>query len=165
FSDRRYSEAEPLLARAASAMPKDFNSWYVLGLARQRLEKREAALRAWRSALQIQPKNVKLMQVMVVEFSQGRYYLEAAGLASRALELKSDDANLYFLAIKAYQDARDYGKALEVARRALERFPQSARANFEVAFHLQKLGQVPQSLDYLKKAMAADPDYEEPFFY
>jgi tetratricopeptide (TPR) repeat protein len=74
---------EPLLARATAAMPQDFNSWYLLGLVRQRLERREDALRAWRSALQIQPNNLKLMQVMAVEFSQGRYFLEAADIATQ----------------------------------------------------------------------------------
>ncbi|PYV08656.1 MAG: hypothetical protein DMG07_25190, partial [Acidobacteria bacterium] len=67
--------------------------------------------------------------------------------------------------IKAAQDAGDEGAALQAARRAVKRFPESARANFELAFHLYKLGRVEECLPYLRKAMEADPRYEEPFFF
>ena len=105
------------------------------------------------------------MQVMSVEYSKGRYFGEAAALAQRALELKTNDPNLYFLAIKAFQDAGDYAAAGNIAQRAEQTFPDSARANFEYAFHLQKDGKIDQALAALQKAMKADPSYEEPFFF
>ncbi len=52
-----------------------------------------------------------------------------------------------------------------VSLRAAEKFPGSARANFEYGYHLTKIGRTAQALPYLKKAMAADPSYEEPFFF
>jgi len=79
--------------------------------------------------------------------------------------LNSQDPNLYFLAIKAYQDAGDYAAAGEIAKRAAEKFPASARANFEYAFHLQKNGAISEALERLQIAMKADPSYEEPFFF
>ena len=45
------------------------------------------------------------------------------------------------------------------------KFPDSARANFEYGFHLQKVGRIDESLAALKKAMAADSAYEEPYFF
>ncbi len=165
YSRARFDAAEPLLDHASQVTPGDFNTWYLLGATRARMELREPALRAWRRALAIQPKNLKLIEIMSVEYSKGHYFLEAATLAERALSIAENDPNLYFLAIKAYQDAGDYGKALDIARRAVARFPESARANFEVGFHIYKLGQVEESLRYLKKAMETDPAYEEPFFF
>ena len=67
------AEAAPLLEQAARANPRDFNTRYILGQSLSRLGRREDALRAWRAALTIQPGNVRLMQIMVVEYEQGRY--------------------------------------------------------------------------------------------
>ncbi len=162
---QRFIEAEPLLETAASASPEDFNTRYLLGTTLLKLGKPDDALRAWREALRLQPTNLRLMQIMSVEYSKGRYFGEAAALAKRALELKSDDPNLYFLAIKSFQDAGDYTTAGAIAKQAAGKFPDSARANFEYAFHLQKDGKIDQAITALQKAMKADPSYEEPFFF
>jgi len=166
YTQQKFAEAEPLLRRASQASRTDFNSRYLLGVALVNLGKSENALRAWQEALEIQPRNLRLMQVMSVEYSKGRYFGEAAALAKQALEIKGDDPNIYFLAIKAYQDAGDDYAAADIAHRAVERFPNSARANFEYAYHLQKRGKTAEAEQRLKAAMAADPLYEEPpFFY
>ena len=164
FQEQKMAEAEPLLRHAAEVSGHDFNAYYMLGLTCRNLDKQDDALRAWRLALRIQPDNLRLMQVMSVEYSRGRYFAEAAELAKRALVEKSDDANLYFLAIKAYQDAGDDQAAGEVAKQAAEKFPESARANFEYAFHLQREGKLAEAMVRLKTAMKTDPTYEEPFF-
>jgi tetratricopeptide (TPR) repeat protein len=165
FQQQKFAEAEPLLSRAAESSRDDFNAHYLLGVTLLKLQRPEDALRAWRDALRIQPGNLRLMQVMSVEYSKGRYFGEAAALAKKALALKSDDPNLYFLAIKAYQDAGDDTAAGEIAKRAVEKFPDSTRANFEYAFHLKKNGAIPEALERLRAAMKADPTYEEPFFF
>jgi tetratricopeptide (TPR) repeat protein len=165
FSAKQFEKALPFLDRAAQNSPNDFNSHYLRGATLQQLGRRDEALRAWRKALAIQPKNQRLLQVMAVEYGAGRYFQEAADLARRALELKADDPNLYFIAIKAYQDAGSHSDAMQIAEQAVSRFPNSARANFEYAFHLQKSGQFEECLPYLKKAMELDPRYEEPFFF
>jgi tetratricopeptide (TPR) repeat protein len=165
FSRQNFAGAEPLLSRAARVEPKDFNTRYLLGAALAALGRREEGLRQWRAALELRPNDLRLLQVVSVEYSKGRYFNEAAAAARRALSLAGKDQNLYFLTIKAYQDAGDYTAALEIARKAVELFPGSARANFEYAFHLQKLGRVEECLPHLKKAMEVDPTYEEPFFF
>jgi tetratricopeptide (TPR) repeat protein len=165
FKQQKFTEAEPFLRRASEVSREDFNAWYLRGATLSKLARPEDALRSWREALRIQPKNLRLMQVMSVEYYRGRYFGEAAELAGRALELKSDDANAYFLAIKAYQDAGDDTAAAEIASRAVERFPASARANFESAYHLQKQGKIAEAEERFQRAMKADPSYEEPFFF
>ena len=150
---------------AARPQPHDLATRYLLGQDLSRLDRRDDALRAWRAALAIQPRNVRLMQVMIVEYAKGRYFQDEAALAARALELKPDDPDLYLLAIKAYQDARDFASGLALARRAAGRFPGSARANFEYAFHLQLAGDLAQACVYLDKALALDPHYEGPLFF
>jgi tetratricopeptide (TPR) repeat protein len=160
----RYAEAEPLLSRAARVQPREFNTRYVRGSTLLRLARREDALRQWRAALDLQPANTRLMQVVAVEYGNGAYFREACDLARRALGLADRDPNVWFIAIKACYDARD-PVALELARQAAGKFPDSARANFEYGFQLQKIGQTGLSRPYLEKAMKADPSYEEPFFF
>ena len=83
FSRKQFSEAVPLLERAAKVSPQDFNTHYLRGACYQALERREDALRAWRIALKLNPKNARLLQVMVVEYGKGRYFQEAAEAARR----------------------------------------------------------------------------------
>jgi tetratricopeptide (TPR) repeat protein len=158
-------EAADWLRRAATASPKDFNSFYLLGTVLSRRDETDEALRAWRRASALQPGNRKLMQVMSVEYSKGRYFEEAARMAEAALRLEPEDQTLYFLAMKARQDAGQHEEAYALARRALAKFPQSARANFEVGFHLHKLGRWDEALPYFDKAIAADAAYEEPYYF
>lgn len=164
FTRSQFALAADFLTRASKVKPEDFNTRYLLGALLVNLGKREDGLREWRKALALQPRNLKLLEIMAVEYGKGRYYTEAAAAARRALEIGPDDPDVYFIAIKACQDSHD-PEATEIARRAAERFPDSARANFEYAWHLRKLGQNEKSVPYLKKAMQADPNYEEPFFF
>lgn len=165
FSRSRFDQAEPLLLKASRLQPGNFNARYLLGMTRVNLGRIEAGLMEWRAALDIQPKNVKLMLVMAVTYGKGRYFKDAAGVARRAVELSGDDPNAYFVAIKSCQDAGDGAAAMDIARRAAAKFPDSARANFEYGYHLQKIGRPGEAIPYLKKAMAADPNYEEPFYF
>lgn len=164
YTQSRYAEAEPLLARATRVQPQDFNTRYLLGATMIQLGKREAGLREWRAALLLQPSNLKLIQIMALEYGNGQYFRESCDLARRALALRQDDPDIHLIGIKACQDAGDAG-AFDMARRAVELFPNSARANFEYGFQLRKKGRTSQSALFLQKAMEADPSYEEPFFF
>jgi tetratricopeptide (TPR) repeat protein len=161
---KRQAEAVDLLERAAAIQP-GYQVHFIRGSNFQQLGRREEAIRAWKSALLHEPKNIKLMQVLSVEYSSGRYFHEAAAIARRALRLAPGEANLYFLALKAYQDAGDPASAAELAAAAATRFPQSARAQFEHGYYLQKSGQTEAGITYLRRAMELDSNYEEPFFF
>lgn len=165
YSQRGYEQAEPWLRRAVRAKPDDFNGRYLLGATLVELGRSEDGLREWRAALALRPDNVKLMAVMAVEYSKGRYFREAAAVAQRALELNPADPNLYLVAIKAYQDAGDHPSALRIAERAIRRFPNLARINFEYGFELHRAGRPQEGLPFIQKAMELAPDYEEPYFF
>ncbi len=161
---RRQSEAVELLDRAAAIAP-GYEVHLMRGSNYQQLERREEAIRAWKAALVFQPRNVKLMQVLSVEYSYGRYFHEAAAMAHQALRLTPAEQNLYFLAIKAYQDAGNQAAAAVLAAEAATRFPQSARAQFEHGYYLQKQGRTDAGMTHLQRAMELDDQYEEPFFF
>jgi tetratricopeptide (TPR) repeat protein len=160
----RAKDAAPLLDRAAALQP-GYQVHLARGMAYQQLEQREDAIRAWKAALAFQPRNVKLMQVLSVEYSRGRYFHEAAAIAREALKVAPGEENLYLLAIKADQDAGDLTAAAALAEEAAKRFPRSARAQFEHGYYLQKRGSTEAAMKHLSAAMALDPRYEEPFFF
>ena len=164
FSLSEFSAAEPLLSSAAKLHPDDFAPHYVLGSELVQLGKREAAILEWRAALRVQPSNLKLMQILSVEYSKGGYFREACDIARRALALAPGEQNVWILAVKSCYEAHDPA-ALKPASDAVQRFPASARANFEYGYQLQRQGRMDESLPYLKKAMDADPAYEEPFYF
>jgi len=153
------------LDRASKAIHKDFNTLYLLGSAHARLNQTNQALTAWRSALLLQPTNRKLMQVMSVEYSKGSYFNEAAQVSEAALRLAPDDLSLYFLLLKALQDSGEHDQAFALARRTVNKFPKSARAHFEVGFHLHKTGRSAEALPFFDAAIALDPIYEEPHYF
>src|SRR5690606_35159968 len=125
FQQSDFAAAEGYLEKAAATESADFNTHYALGLARSKLGRREDALRAWRRALELQPRQVKLMQVMSVEYGAGRYHQEAAAVAERAIGVNPADESLYLMAITAHRQAGELSKGGEVARRAAEQFPDS----------------------------------------
>jgi tetratricopeptide (TPR) repeat protein len=165
YSRREPLKAIPFLERASRVTPTDFNTHYLLGVCYQTVERREDSLLSWQKALAINPGSSRLLQIMVVEYGKGRYFREAAEMATRVLELAPGDLTSYLLAIKAHQDAGLYPPALDIARRAVTRFPQSARARFEFGFHLQKVGQTTEALTELALAATLDPGYEEPSYF
>lgn len=165
YSNGNPAKAEPFLARAAKAKPADFNARYVWGATLAQLNRGDEALRQWRVALEIRPSHGKLMQIMAVEYSKGRYYRDAAAVAEKALQLDSGDANLYLIAIKAHQDASDHLAALRVAGEFVRRFPDSPRAAFEYGYELHRAGRPSEAMPFLKHAMEANGNYEEPFFF
>ena len=85
YSRRDYLKAIPYLERAGRVLATDFNTRYLLGACYQAVERREGALLAWRTAIGINPRSSRLLQIMVVEYGKGRYFQEAAELATRAL--------------------------------------------------------------------------------
>ncbi|MCC6540340.1 MAG: tetratricopeptide repeat protein [Bryobacterales bacterium] len=161
---QRQAEAAPLLDRAAAVQP-GFQVHFVRGLNYQQLERRDETIRAWRAALGLQPENAKLLQILCVEYTRGRYFQEAAALARDGLKRFPSQEPLYFLALKALQDAGDMETAASVAAEAVRRFPHSARAQFEHGYFLQKRGDMQTAMQHLSKAMELDANYEEPFFF
>ena len=161
-------DATPKLSHARTGSGdnrQDFNSRYLLGASLSRLNRTDAALRAWRAAQPLKPEQAKLLSLMVVEYGKGRYFNEAADTARQALKLSPSDEKTYYLAIKALDDAGNSSEAQEVAKSAVDRFPQSARANFEFGFHLSKSGNTDEAAKFLRRAMELDPKYEEPPYF
>ena len=163
-SQRQYAKAEPYLMQAVAIRPNEFAPRYLLGMLLSQSGRSQEALEQWRAALGLRPNDLKLMQVMIVEYGKGRFFEEAAGLAERALAAGPAHPALYLAIIKAYQDKNDHRTALRIAGQMIQKFPNVARANFEYAYELDRAGRSDEALAFLKAAINADPNYEEPFF-
>lgn len=164
FNRHRFQEAEEWLSRAAKANPGDFNTRFILGSTLLKLERREDALLQWRAGLALQPANLRLMQIMSVEYTAGRYFNEACALGQKAVRIQGGTPEPWLIAIKACQDAQNPA-AFALAQQAAAKFPRSARAVFEYAFQLQRAGRREEALPLLEKAIQLDASYEEPLFF
>jgi tetratricopeptide (TPR) repeat protein len=165
YSRGLFVEAIDPLTRAVKADPRQLNARFLLGAALSNAGRGDDALRQWRAARELDPANVRLLQVMSIEYSKGRYYDDAAEAALAALALQPQDEALHLIAIQAARDAGRADAALDLARTAATRFPNSARAQFEYGFHLQRSGNRRDAIAHIDKARSLDTQYEEPFFF
>ncbi len=159
------ARAAPLLQRAAAAQPDNFNARYVLGAVLSRLGRTDEAVKHWRAALALRPAEVRLMQILAVEYSKGRYFRDAAALAESALGKRRDDPSLWLLAIRARQDAADHETALRLAEQMWAALPGNPRAAFEIGYEHVRAGMPDKGLPWLQKALTAAEPWEEPFYF
>lgn len=154
------------MGRAVAANPRDFNSAYLLGTVLARQNETDAALRAWRGALALQPGEPEELDAGDERgVQQGAVLCGGGADGGGGVRLRTEELALYLVAIKARQDAGQHDEAFALARRALGKFPGSARANFEVGFHLHKLGRWDEAMPFFQKAIAAEGAYEEPHYF
>ena len=156
--------AEPLLARAAAANPKHFDSAYLLGAVRSQQGKVDEALLAWRKALTLQPNNRKLMRIMAVEYRKGGYFRDAADVAEKAIE--ANDEPSWILAIRASHAAADSTRSLKLAKAFVAAHPASPAASLELGYALFRSGDLTGAEPLLARASSAPEASEEAFqFY
>lgn len=157
--------AEEHLRKAAVTQPQNYNAQYLFGAVLSQLNRTEEAIHHWRIALRLHPDDLRLMQVLAIEYSKGRYFRNAADLAEQALTIKQDDPSVWLTAIKARQDANEHSAALQLAQKMTAAFPDHPRAAFELGYELTRAGRGEEGLPWLVKAMNSAPRWEEPFYF
>ncbi|HYO80369.1 MAG TPA: tetratricopeptide repeat protein [Bryobacteraceae bacterium] len=162
YRNKRFREAEPLLASASEVNPKDFNAAYLLGVVRSQLGQVDEAIVAWRHALALQAGNRKLMRIMALEYRKGSYFREAAEMAEKSLD-PADKAS-WQLAIRSWHDALDHMRALTLATKFAALHPDSAF--FEHGYALYRNGRAGEAEPLLARAAQHPQASEEAqFFY
>ena len=116
---KRFADAEPLLKRAAHTSPGDFNASYVWGSALSQLGRTDDALRAWREALKLQPRNPRLLVQIGRAYSRDRQVNKARSAFRRALQLDSSPLTLNAAAYYSADAGLDLKNAEALSRRSL----------------------------------------------
>jgi len=96
FREQRFAEAAPLLRRAAEASPNDFNAHYLLGVTLLKLNQSDDAPASLARSAAYPASNLRLMQVMSIEYSKGRYFGDSRGARQACPRFEKRRPNLYF---------------------------------------------------------------------
>jgi len=97
-------------------------------------------------------------------FNLGMYYLKQ-GNHDEALKLFSDDtADDYFGKGLVYVELAQYDEATDFFNKTLSVVPNHAGAHYNIGFILTKLGKYAQGLDYIRKGIENEANYEQEKF-
>lgn len=113
-------DAATALVEATRLAPRDASAWFNLGLAREKLGERDAALEALRRAHELAPRDVTTLRQLGVTLVRSRAWEEAAGYLATATELDPASADLERLLGQARRGLGDLAGATTALRRAVE---------------------------------------------
>jgi len=122
---RRLHEAIPFLSEELSEDPEIREGHSLLGLALDVAGRRKEAVQVFRSGLEREPNNVKLLRELAwikstSKDAQLRNGPEALQFAKRAVELAPSEADFHQVLAAAYAENREFDNAIRSARRALK---------------------------------------------
>ena len=121
----RFEEAIRYLREQLADDPEIQEGYSMLGLALDVSGRRKEALEAFKSGLEREPNNVKILRELAwikatAKDGQWRDGAEAEKLAKRAVALAPDDPDFQQVLAAAYAENRRFDDALDTARRALQ---------------------------------------------
>lgn len=129
-------DAATALGEATRLAPGDAAAWFNLGLAREKLGERDAALEALRRAHELAPRDVATLRQLGVSLVRARAWDEAAERLLRATELEPSSADLARMLGQARRGRGDLAGATAAFRRAIELDPGNRQGEASTAGRL-----------------------------
>jgi tetratricopeptide (TPR) repeat protein len=145
-----------LLWEAAGLAPRDADIQNRLGEALERIGALDAAIAAYRAAVQEKPDFRKASNNLILALVKVGKGAEAVERARALVSADSKDPDRYFT-LGLAQSEQNINDAIASFRRALELAPRHTRARYNLALALNRSDQVSASVDELKQALAIDP--------
>ena len=140
----RVDEAKSWLGKALQSNPQNYRAWYETGLL-QAASDPAAAFASYQKAIAIQPNYPPGQRELGLALFQQKDYASAATHLEKALALGLDDAHIRnFLGI-CYAQTHRPQKSIQSYRVALKLDPKLAEAHLNLAYALQRAGQISQA--------------------
>jgi choline-sulfatase len=140
----RVDDARGWLSKALQSNPQNYRAWYETGLL-QAASDPAAALASYQKAIAIQPNYPPGQRELGLALFQQKNYASAATHLEKALALGLDDAHIHnFLGI-CYAQTHRPQKSIQSYRVALKLDPKLAEAHLNLAYALQRAGQIRQA--------------------
>jgi choline-sulfatase len=140
----RVDEAKSWLGKALQSNPQNYRAWYETGLL-QAASDPAAAFASYQKAIAIQPNYPPGQRELGLALFQQKDYASAATHLEKALALGLDDAHIRnFLGI-CYAQTHRPQKSIQSYRVALKLDPKLAEAHLNLAYALQRAGQIRQA--------------------
>ncbi len=148
-----------LLWTASGLAPRDAEIQMRLAGALERVGALDAAIDAWRAALDARPGDRTAERGLVLALVAAGRSPEAVQLARAAADSRPDAADALFL-LGLAQSEQDVEAAREHFTRALARDPRHTLARYNLALVLKRLDRLDEALVELRRVIAADPRAE-----
>jgi tetratricopeptide (TPR) repeat protein len=154
----RASEA---LHEAVLLKPESYEARSLLGTLLAQQGKGEASIAHLRKAVEMRADDTRLLALLGLKYTEGRYYSDALEVLRQAIALQPDNPELRFLLIQAHYLNQDSEQALEEARKATNDFPGLARSHLVLALQLHNMGRYREARPPLETALALDANLDE----
>ena len=149
----RADDAVPLLERAIAANARDVRAHLDLGLAHELREDLEAAERAYRGAIEIDPAFAEALNNLGALLRDTERGEEGIAMLRRAIEARPGFASAHLNLALALEDAGDLEGAEAEYRRVIELAPRDPASRTSLAMILLARGERDQALIELRRAL------------
>jgi tetratricopeptide (TPR) repeat protein len=154
-SHGNHPAALALLWEAAGLSPRDAEIQTALGEALERIGALEAAIAAYRTALQQSPQYRKASNNLILVLVKAGKSEEAIARAQALVDAAPKDADRYFT-LGLAQSEQNLDAAMTSFRRTLELDPRHALARYNLGLALNRADRTSEAIDELKQALAVD---------
>jgi tetratricopeptide (TPR) repeat protein len=154
--------AREALERAIALTPDSADAQLHFAMACMRLKDFPPAAAALRRAVRLQPDDVECLAKLGRVLCELRQYDEALPLLRRAMELAPMEGRVHLGLVTALSGAGDIAAAEAACDRALQIAPEMAELWLYSGLSKAALGRFAEAADCYRKAIALDPDLEEP---
>lgn len=125
----------------------------------------EGAIVAFKDAIKIDSKNLKLHENLAVAYKKVSKYDEAAEIYNSLAQMDPERANQYYnTIIQMYDEAKLPDKAIEAAKKMVELNPNSDTAVYNLGYMYVKLEKYKEAIEAFKKVTDIRPDYEWAYY-
>ena len=157
--DFLYRHPERLWVEAIHSHPGNPRAYYNLGRAFQDERQYQAALSAYKKALELDPKYSEAYDRMSSIYSVTKDTAAAKNFYDKAVAAAPNSALLHFNQGIAAYTAKNYAGAEESYLKAVELDPKFYKAYNNLAVVYTHLGQYDKALEACRKSLEIDPDY------
>ncbi len=154
-SEGNHPAALALLWEAAGLAPRDPDIQNALGEALERIGALDAAVSAYRAAVEANPAFRKASNNLILVLVKAGKGDEAVRLARDLVATAPDDADRYFT-LGLAQSEQDIDEAMKSFRRALEINPRHALARYNLALALNRADRTAEAIEEMKRTLAID---------
>ena len=145
-----------LLWEAAGRAPSDPEIQNALGEALERIGALDAAIAAYRAALQQHPQFRKASNNLILALVKAGKGEEAVQRARELIAQAPNDPDRYFT-LGLAQSEQNVEEAMNSFRRALEIDPRQTLARYNLALALNRADRIGDAIEEMKKTLASDP--------
>jgi tetratricopeptide (TPR) repeat protein len=149
------------LRRAVTVDPTYTRAWLVLGEIYKFEKKSDQSLKAYRSAIEGNPREPLGYKVLAFNLSEAQRFDEAATVWKRLIDLAPQDPDALDGLADALMGAKRYSEAIPVLESAIAQSPERPELSLHLGVAAAKAGEDKKSRDALQTALSMEPEAED----